>query len=376
MPRDPICGMTVLESTPFQFPKGARRYFFCSQKCMNRFMASPETEETAVPVRALVSLGLFSALFVASRFLPFLAGLHHGLLTYLKVVCWAIGLGLLLGGLIEYYIPKEYISYFLANPSKRTILRAALLGFLMSACSHGILALSMALYRKGASVSSVVSFLLASPWANLAVTFLLIGLFGMKGWILIVSAMVVAIVTGFCFQGLSRRHWVEDNPNTVSVEGGFSIGKDVRKRIQARSWTLRQLQEDAKGVLRGIGVLSEMVLPWVLLGVSLAGFVWAFVPKDLFARFFGPTFLGLWVTLLAATVIEVCSEGSSPLAFELYRSSGAFGNSFVFLMAGVITDYTEISLLWANIGKRTALWMVLLTVPQVLCLGLLFNHLF
>ena len=77
--------------------------------------------------------------------------------------------------------------------------------------------------------------------------------------------------------------------------------------------------------------------------------------------------------MILATVIEVCSEGSSPLAFEIYRQTGSLGNSFVFLMAGVATDYTEIGLLWTNVGKRVALWMPAVTVPQVLILGYTFN---
>jgi uncharacterized membrane protein YraQ (UPF0718 family) len=89
----------------------------------------------------------------------------------------------------------------------------------------------------------------------------------------------------------------------------------------------------------------------------------------------GPTILGLFVTLALATVIEVCSEGSSPLAFEIYRQTHALGNSFTFLMAGVVTDYTEIGLLWMNVGRRVALWLPLVTVPQVILLGLIFNRL-
>ena len=33
---------------------------------------------------------------------------------------------------------------------------------------------------------------------------------------------------------------------------------------------------------------------------------------------------------------------------------GALGNSFAFLMGGVVTDYTELGALWSNIGRRTA----------------------
>ena len=67
------------------------------------------------------------------------------------------------------------------------------------------------------------------------------------------------------------------------------------------------------------------------------------------------------------------SEGSSPLAFEIYRQTAAFGNAFVFLMAGVVTDYTEIGLLWTNVGKRVALFLPLIAVPQVIVLGIVAN---
>lgn len=79
------------------------------------------------------------------------------------------------------------------------------------------------------------------------------------------------------------------------------------------------------------------------------------------------------MTLAFATIIEVCSEGSSPIAFEIYTKVGVLGNPFVFLMAGVITDYTEIGLIWSNIGKKTAIWLPIITVPLVLLIGWLFN---
>jgi hypothetical protein len=42
-------------------------------------------------------------------------------------------------------------------------------------------------------------------------------------------------------------------------------------------------------------------------------------------------------------------------------------------MAGVATDYTEVGLVWMNLGKRTALWMIAICVPQILLLGWVFN---
>ena len=61
------------------------------------------------------------------------------------------------------------------------------------------------------------------------------------------------------------------------------------------------------------------------------------------------------------------------MAFEIYQQTKALGNPFVFLMAGVATDYTEIGILWSGIGRKTALWLPLISVPIILIVGYLFN---
>ena len=52
---------------------------------------------------------------------------------------------------------------------------------------------------------------------------------------------------------------------------------------------------------------------------------------------------------------------------------GVLGYPFVFLMAVVATDYTEIGLIWSNIGKKTAIWLPIVAVPLILITGYLFN---
>ncbi|WP_222847900.1 hypothetical protein, partial [Haloferax sp. KTX1] len=96
-------------------------------------------------------------------------------------------------------------------------------------------------------------------------------------------------------------------------------------------------------------------------------------PEGLFMDYFGPDLAGLGLTLVFATIIEVCSEGTSPLAFEIFNQVGALGNPFIFLMAGVATDYTEIGLIWSNIGKRSAVWLPVIAVPQILLLAWAMN---
>ena len=117
-----------------------------------------------------------------------------------------------------------------------------------------------------------------------------------------------------------------------------------------------------------------MVLRWLFLGIVLAAAIRAFVPEDVFRAFFGPGFAGLLATLLATLLIEVCSEGSTPIAADLFTRAAAPGNAFAFLMGGVSTDYTEVMALRETTASwRIALALPLLTLPQVLVLGALLN---
>jgi hypothetical protein len=361
MKPDPICGMNgaIAKSG----------YGFCSEHCIKAYeegkSAKPWYRETLTIIIAVILAFLALASAVPALH-PFLIAFND----YVALVWWAVLLGLLIGGVIDRFVPHEYISKFLAQPRRQTIVNAALLGFLMSACSHGILAIAIQLYKKGASVPAVITFLMAAPWASLPVTILLFSFFGLKTFAILLAALVIAILSGFFYQFLDRKGLIERGLKPVAKE--FSITKDVRKRWKAYSFNAAN---DIGGVLRGARTLSKMVLGWILIGVTLASVARAFVPEEIFHHYMGVSIVGMLVTLLLATIIEVCSEGSSPMAFEIYSQTGAFGNSFLFLMAGVATDYTEIGLIWQNIGKKAALWLPAVTVPQILLVAYVFNAL-
>lgn len=385
---DPICGM-----------KGtipAHGHYFCSEHCIRKYEEQQGIKEkekycpschnhTPKPwykERLYIIIIITTILLIISYIIPQGKPFFEAFLDYLRLIWWAILIGFLIGGIIDYLVPREYIEKYLSRHRKRTIIYSIIFGFLMSACSHGILAIAIALYKKGANTSSVIAFLLASPWANLPITVLLFGFFGTKAILIIISALLIATITGLIYQGLERKGLVEcmhcirgeDKP----ILEKFSIKQDIKKRWKNYSFTGSNISKSFKGTLVSSWALTKMIMWWLIFGMLMAAFARAYIPHQLFEQYMGPTILGLLVTLIFATIIEVCSEGSSPLAFEIYQKSlkagaPAFGNSFTFLMAGVVTDYTEIGLIWQNIGKKAALWLPIITVPQVLILGYIFN---
>jgi uncharacterized membrane protein YraQ (UPF0718 family) len=160
------------------------------------------------------------------------------------------------------------------------------------------------------------------------------------------------------------------NPFVGSPPEGFAFWKELRSGLRSTKYDtaffISLVQEGFSE--------SRMILRWIFFGTVMAALLRAAFTPEQFGTWFGPTLAGLALTLVATTVIEVCSEGSSPIAADLVNRAHAPGNGFTFLMAGVATDYTEI----LSIRERTGSWMValflpLLTVPQVLVLGLILN---
>jgi uncharacterized membrane protein YraQ (UPF0718 family) len=300
--------------------------------------------------------------------------LHHfaeSLTDFLKDMWWGVALGLISVGMMN-KIPREYFTAIMGRgDSFGDIVKSAFAGIVLDMCNHGILVVAGKLYERGLSSAQVITFLVASPWNSLSITFILIALIGLK-WtlIFIMASVVVAIVTGVAIQFLTKNGTLPPNPHTLDLHKDFDVLVDAKARLKTFKFTKSWFKDVAvDGWTDG-----QMIIRWILFGTIIAAAIHAFVPTHLFAQYFGPSLLGLGLTLIAATLIEICSEGSAPIAAEIMNTAQAPGNAFAFLMAGVATDYTEILV----VREFTKSWKIafaipLVTVPQIIVLGLLMN---
>lgn len=271
-------------------------------------------------------------------------------------------------------VPRDFVMAALGSGrGVQGIFRAAFAGILLDLCSHGILMVGAKFYERGATIGQVMAFLIASPWNSLSLTLVLIALIGLKWTIaFIVLSMLIGIATGILFDLLVARGILPQNPHHRPLTEGFEFWPAAKKGLAATQWTPRFFWDT---LVTGIKE-SRMIVRWLFVGVIIAAGLRAGVSADMFAQWFGPTMIGLGATLVAATIIEVCSEGAAPIAGDIFGRAGAIGNSFTFLMAGVATDYTEIMVLReATKSWKIALFLPLLTVPQVLVVGYILNQL-
>ena len=339
---------------------------------------------------SIVAVGYLIHLLVGGQSaLPeWLTVMSSGAYELINKMWWGLLMAVAFVGLLE-RIPRELVMSALGQGgTPRGVIRATFAGVLLDLCSHGILMVGTKLYERGASLGQLMAFLIASPWNSLSLTVVLITLIGWGYTLAFVAlSMLIGIVTGLIFDRLVARNILPANPNSANPNSAnpSSAANDDSLQEQANKpvWpqivsALKQASFTPKGLVALLwdGLRdSRMVFRWLLFGIVLATAIRAFVPMDTYQTLFGPTVAGLFLTLLAATIIEVCSEGSTPIAAYILTRAGAPGNGFTFLMAGVATDYTEVMVIKDTTKSwKIALFLPLITLPQVLVIGWLLNQ--
>jgi uncharacterized protein len=297
----------------------------------------------------------------------------HSIFEMLNTMWWGVLAGLVFVGLLA-KVPQNLVLSVLGKGGTLSgLARATMAGVLLDLCSHGILMVGMKLYQKGASLGQVMAFLIASPWNSFSLTLIMFALIGFK-WTLafILVSMVIAIISGWVFDRCVAKKILPENPQTFTLDENFAFWPEVKRQWAGIHWSWSMVKDIAREGLSG----SRMVLRWLLFGVVLAALIRSFVSIEFFQQWFGPSLIGMLFTLIAATVIEVCSEGSTPIAADLMNRALAPGNAFTFMMAGVSTDYTEIMVLKDTTKSwKIALFLPLITLPQILVVGYLMNNL-
>ncbi|WP_051275288.1 permease [Aestuariibacter salexigens] len=307
---------------------------------------------------------------LASQF-PSLYHFSHSVFELLNTMWWGVLLGIIMLSLLT-RIPRDLVIAALGNKAGiGGLCRATAAGVMLDLCSHGILMVGAKLYERGASAGQVMAFLIASPWNSFSLTLILVALIGL-GWTLmyILLSVVIAIATGMIFDYLVKQQVLVENPNRQTLSDDFQFWHQVKTYWHSSTISTKDvITMFTQGVIE-----SKMVVRWLLLGIVLAAVVRTFVSADQFANLFGPTLIGLTLTVLAATIIEVCSEGSTPLAADIANNANAPGNGFAFLMSGVSTDYTEIMVIKSFTQSwKFALMLPIITLPQIFVIALALN---
>ena len=258
------------------------------------------------------------------------------LLSLTNVVCEMapyLLLGFFIAGVLHVFVPQNFYRRYLSADNKLAVLWAALLGVPLPLCSCGVIPTAIGLRKEKASKGAVASFLIATPQTgidSILATFSLMGL----GFAII--RPVAALITGVCGGLLVNRLVREDDTmadaaSTCQVEHG------------GRLW--RVLKYAYYDMIRDIGLR-------LVIGLVVAALIQVAVPDEFFLQFGSQPLLQMFVILVIAVPMYICSTGSIPVAAALLMKGLSPGAALVMLMAGPAVNMASILVVNKALGRR------------------------
>jgi uncharacterized membrane protein YraQ (UPF0718 family) len=270
--------------------------------------------------------------------------------------------GFFVAGLLSVLLPQRQVERHLGGGGIWPVIKASLFGVPLPLCSCGVIPVTMSLFRHGASRAAAVSFLLSTPQTgidSIMVTYSLLGL------LFAVFRPVAAFLTGVVGGALVN---VFDHTTSAAEGDSQECAEECCHPAPRSSRILRVLRY-------GFVVLPRDIARPLVIGLVIAAFISALVPKDFFADKLPPGLPSMLVMMVLGIPVYVCATASVPIAAALMMKGLGAGAAFVFLVTGPATNAAAIVTIWKMLGRRTAIIYLLTVAGCALAGGFLLNFL-
>ena len=268
--------------------------------------------------------------------------------------------GFFVAGLLSVVLSQKRVERHLGGRGIWPVVKASLFGVPLPLCSCGVIPVTMALFKHGASRAAAVSFLLSTPQTgvdSILVTFSLLGpLFAVFRP---VAAFVTGVVGGMLVNIFDRRP-AENEGQAQHCEDECCHPAPHSSRI-------------LRGLRYGFVVLPRDIAKPLVVGLVVAAFISALVPDDFFAESLPSGILAMLIMMALGIPVYVCATASVPIAAALMLKGLSPGAAFVFLVTGPATNAAAIVTIWKILGRKTAVIYLFTVAGCALAGGLLLD---
>ncbi|QNJ99109.1 permease [Constantimarinum furrinae] len=295
---------------------------------------------------------------------------------------WAFILGYIISSMIQIFVTEKRMQKAMGEKEGKSMLLGTFFGFISSSCSFAALAGTKSIFKKGASFSSSIAYLLAST--NLVIELgIIISIF--LGWQFVVGEYVggilLILICWILIRIINPKKLIEKARKNLESEDDDAMddSKDWKKQIKK--------EESWARVAKKYKMEWQMVWKDVTVGFTIAGIVAAFVPDSFFQTLFinsgqgntDFTFLEILehivVGPVAAFLTFIGSMGNIPLAALLFGK----GVSFAGVMAFIFSDLVVFPVLRINAkyyGWKMSLFILFLLFTALICTSLALHYSF
>ncbi len=268
-------------------------------------------------------------------------------------------------GIIRHYLPVKKIRNFLSQNKLYGLeyFFATVFGIITPFCTCSSIPLFIGFLRAGIPLGVTLSFLVTSPLINEVAIVLFWSLFGWKVTLLyIVAGIGIGMVSGWFLGKMNLENQVEEFLNKPC-----GCKKNATPQKETRSDIARKVSKEAFEI-------TKKVLPYLVIGIALGGWIHGFIPEGYFAKYL--TQKEWWTvpfSVILAVPLYANASGVIPIVESLVDKGVPLGTALSFMMAVVGLSLPEAMILKRVMKPKLLLSFFGFVTVGIIVLGFLFN---
>lgn len=328
---------------------------------------------------------------------------------YLVEVLPYLALGFLLSGIIQVFIPSEWVSRHLGGKGLRPLLWATVAGAALPICCIGSLPVAISLHEKGARLGPVLSFLVATPATSVSALLVSYGFLGMQFTVYIfIAVIMLGLIMGLVGNQLRFAPRVAAPAGEMAIDPVCGMQVDTSKSdvvsaehegsryyfccdlcrtrfrkspaaypgscvTESCSCKPQTGHKVSQALRHAFITMPRNIGPEILIGLALAAVVAAVSPIGQFVGTYFAGWLAYIVALPVGILMYTCSTASVPFVHALVTQGMNVGAGMLLLIVGPVTSWSTILVLRKEFGDRTlAIYLIVISALS-LAAGVLYG---
>ena len=315
-----------------------------------------------------------------------------------------------IAGGIAVYVKKDAILQLLGPAAKKSIAYAiaSISGGLLAVCSCTILPLYAGIYKRGAGIGPAIAFLFSGPAINITAIILTSSVIGVDFAVgRLIFAMTIAILAGVIMTLIFREH-DRNKSNGFSASGEedaaystptilaffvlqliilvvFGLGLALRVKYFIAGLALvlllwlalrRFAVADNRRWLAETWDLSKKIMPYLFIGIFLAGVVGEILPeKWVTATVGGNSILANVIASVSGALMYFATLTEVPIIQKLMQLGMGRGPAMTLFLTGNALSLPSMMVLFKLMGAKQAMTYILTVIVLSIFAGLLWGSL-
>lgn len=296
----------------------------------------------------------------------------------------------ILTGIMREFIPQEKLQKKLTKHERWGSLLGAGLGMLTPFCSASVVPVTMGMATMGASLGTVMSFLISAPLCNFIVLAMVYAAFGVK----VTAIYLVITFTAAALGGwlISKSPWKNEIKRGDELEGTKVVASCSENSAPSSTNTCGASTSSCSSTvstkvgdsepsklhraLRFAWALFKRIIPYVLLGSLISGLSAAYLSAELVEKYVGDdSILSIVIAALIGIPLYLRIEMAIPLLKVLIVKGMGIGPAMALIIGGTGASLPEIALVSAVLKKKAVFAFVFIILTTAILAGLIFQYL-